>query len=128
MNTTKYYNETDKEWQDIEVDEIGLPLTPERLEEMELIKVQQEVIENEMQSFNIPERPFDQPYANFYNAISGVWETLFPSPSQNQEWDSWTQREDGLWYAPVNYPSEIPGEYIWDELELGWLQIQGDMT
>jgi len=97
MNTTNIFNEETNQWETIEVDDYGFPLTEERikqLEEIENVVVEENVI---------------------------LKENIIPGRTSFQFADSWVQKEDGWWYSPVEYPSLYLGEYIWDELEGEWL-------
>lgn len=64
-----------------------------------------------------------KPEGNFeWNPMQGQWvESIAPEyPSEQQEWPSWTQAEDGLWYAPVERPTP---SHFWDEVALDWIEL-----
>jgi hypothetical protein len=65
---------------------------------------------------NKPEGSFE------WNALQGQWVEAVPPqyPSEQQEWPSWIQGEDGLWYAPVERPTP---SHFWDEAQLNWIAL-----
>lgn len=107
-----YFDEQSGEWVSVPMDELGFPLTPERLASIEQAHMDYEALQELTRALDAELRaamPPPQP----------------PSPSPVPMFPSWVEGEDGLWYAPVPYPSESePRRFMWDELDGAWIDME----
>lgn len=130
MDTVDIFNEKTGLWEKIELDEFGFPLTEQRKKEKKDIEDEnnsidiardkkiQEIINNIENNQEKPEGSIG------FDFVNNEWIfPTFPTPTQEKLWDSWIKKEDGLWHAPVDYPSENPLQYKWDELEQKWIDV-----
>lgn len=132
MSEYKWFNPESSTFEEILVDEIGIPLTPERTEFLKNLSMGQdyEKILNEHQlkwNLALSKKPDGKFW--FYNENEDSWYQMMPNPESPcpfQKYESWSQREDMLWYAPVDYPGEDPIRYRWDEFEQKWVDMGED--
>lgn len=114
MNTTLWFNDETNEWVEVELDESGLPLTPDRISEIESLRQKMERI-----AASKPPGPFWE-----YDFETEEWFKSYPKmiyPMPYPLTDSWTQGEDGMWYAPVPPPPPAEnGIYNWNEDTMSW--------
>lgn len=125
-----YIPETDS-WEPVELNEIGLPVQQESnpvessMEQPE--PTEEQVAENESCAEKAKRIP--APIGTISAVFDCESETWVTSPSITtrefyssfeQEWPSWTQGDNGKWYAPIDPPSE-PGPYAWDEIDQKWI-------
>jgi len=64
-----------------------------------------------------------KPEGNFeWSPLQGQWIEAVPPqyPSEQQEWPSWIQNEEGFWIAPVERPTP---SHFWNEAELNWIEL-----
>jgi hypothetical protein len=69
----------------------------------------------------IRQTSYNSNFRSKYAAIGDSWDetnNVFISP---KPFASWTLNNNFKWQAPVSYPSS--GNYIWDELELEWVEV-----
>lgn len=124
-----YIPETDS-WEPIELDEVGFPLTADRVilseapenlaeetENLEYIETCKQLAESIPAPVGALQAIFDCDAKKW--VVNESISTRAYYSSLEQEWPSWQQAEDGLWYAPVD-PPEINKLHVWDEIAQNW--------
>lgn len=123
-----YIPETDS-WSPVELNSAGFPIIEDEAEDvMSDNALLQPAIFN-----NCEEMAKTIPVGDLAMAIFDCDSMQWVSPdnfstrehysSKEQEWPSWYQDEDGLWYAPVD-PPEKNATYAWDEISQQWIEIK----
>lgn len=129
MATTNYFNENTGLWEVVEVDAGGFPIIGERIEainEAEMLydtaAARQEALMQEQldEAFMLAgEQP--EGFVSGLDVVNKKWNSLTQIPMREGLWPSWIEKEDG-WYPPIDYPSNNPFEYMWDELNQAWIK------
>ena len=130
MQTTNYFNEETGIWETIKLDDFGFPLTDERkqdiikadIEREEMALKMEEEIESIFANAEIAAGPKPVGFVVGLDIVNLTWIPLTQIPAQELLWESWIKKEDG-WYPPIDYPSNNPFEYMWDELEQAWIKF-----
>lgn len=119
-------------WEIVQLNEYGFPEKDEMLEPTAVV-AQANQTDNELfddcselaKNHPIPEGmimgTFDCETRTWYVDPSLTTRRYFASTTQ--EWPSWKQEPDNLWYAPVDPPSD-GFVHVWDEVALGWHMIK----
>jgi hypothetical protein len=62
-------------------------------------------------------------FRNKYANIGDTWDRLNDVFISAQPHESWTLSDDFAWHAPVEYPTTVGVNYIWDEAVGNWVEM-----
>lgn len=129
METTNYFNEKTGVWEIVKVDDNGFPIVGERVEAAKEAQIlyhtagerQEAAIQKSLEEATIEAGEKPEGFVSGVDVINKKWQPLTLIPALSNRWPSWIEKEDG-WYPPIDYPSDNPYEYMWDELDQSWIK------